>query len=172
MTGMTFIRSILSFSIHKLVSLCMPRKVEQRSEKHPLYCCWRMMKSRCSDKKSDSYGSYGGRGISVCSQWRESFWKFCEDMGPRPSPKHTVDRINNNGNYEPGNCQWATQERQCRNRRDNRWVSAFGCFALVLEWADCTKIPRALIIRRLDRGWPPEDAVSKPSPSGVAYAWR
>jgi hypothetical protein len=74
------------------------------------------MRSRCNDPKNPDYRHYGGRGISVCKRWG-SFDAFREDMGPRPSFQHTIDRINGNGNYEPGNCRWATMAEQNRHRR-------------------------------------------------------
>src|SRR5262245_33615736 len=82
---------------------------------------WRGMIRRCENPNDSRYEDYGARGISVCARWRDSFEAFAEDMGPRPSPDHSIDRYpNNNGNYEPGNCRWATQKQQARNMRTNR----------------------------------------------------
>ena len=81
------------------------------------YTCWRSMKQRCLDKKCDSYQDYGGRGITVCSEWLNSYQQFLKDMGRKPSETHSIDRINNDGNYEPSNCKWSTPKEQCNNKR-------------------------------------------------------
>jgi hypothetical protein len=83
---------------------------------HPLYEIWRAMRMRCLSKKHRAYQRYGGRGIKICPRWIESFSNFLEDVGDRPTPKHTLDRINNDGNYEKSNCRWATRYEQSINR--------------------------------------------------------
>jgi hypothetical protein len=83
----------------------------------PEYWPWQALKDRCVNKNRGDFQSYGGRGITVCERWRDSFENFFADMGPRPSPKHSVDRIDVNGNYEPGNCRWASISEQSRNKR-------------------------------------------------------
>jgi hypothetical protein len=83
----------------------------------PEYSVWLSMKKRCSNARAHDYSRYGGRGIVVCERWRDSFDAFYADMGQRPSPKHSIDRINNDGNYEPGNCRWATAYEQAANSR-------------------------------------------------------
>lgn len=85
--------------------------------KSRVYRIWRHMIRRCHSPNEHNFRFYGGRGISVCERWRTSFVNFLTDMGEPPTPKHSIDRTNNNGNYEPGNCQWETQGRQNRNRR-------------------------------------------------------
>ena len=81
-----------------------------------IYGVWTTMKSRCNNPRSQQYKYYGGRGIQVCEQWN-AFLQFFADMGLPPSPKHSIDRINNEGNYEPGNCRWATKKQQEANKR-------------------------------------------------------
>lgn len=89
----------------------------QARRNNPLYVRWWHMLQRCYNPNSTHYKYYGGRGISVCERWRNSFEAYRDDMGPPPTPKHSIDRINNDGNYEPGNCRWATASEQARNKR-------------------------------------------------------
>jgi hypothetical protein len=106
-----------------------------RPKAHPLYVKWHHMRDRCRDTTRESYG---GRGIRFHPGW-EDFWQFVRDieaLGPRPSPRHSLDRIDNNGHYEPGNVQWATHTEQCRNRRSAKTVPWNGQTVTVADLAD------------------------------------
>lgn len=93
-------------------------KIKHSRRYTPEYVAWEHMKQRCNNKKHPAFHHYGGRGITVCERWANSFENFFDDMGERPSPKHSLDRYpNNDGNYEPSNCRWATDKEQVNNRR-------------------------------------------------------
>lgn len=118
-----------------------------------IYNSWMAMKKRCSCKTDEHYKNYGGRGIKVCARWL-SFGNFLADMGERPA-NMTLDRIDNNGNYEPSNCRWATVKTQRNNSRQNRYVSFNGITKSLSEWAELTGIKRITIQKRFDAGLPP-----------------
>lgn len=128
------------------------------------YRVWLGMKGRCLNPKSPGYPGYGGRGITMCARWQGSYETFLADMGRRPSPKHSLDRIDNDKGYEPGNCRWATQREQERNKRSNRRVTFRGKTQTVTEWAEETGINFHTIKGRLNRGWSPEKALTTPVP--------
>jgi len=103
-----------------------PRRFNHGNTDHPLYDTWDHMIRRCHNKNGTGYEYYGGRGISVCDRWRKSFQSFLNDVGPRPSKDHTLDRIDNNGNYSCTNIRWATREQQAYNKRRTKRKSEFG----------------------------------------------
>lgn len=105
------------------------------------YTIWKGIRQRCYNKNEPHYADYGGRGISVCDRWNESFENFLQDMGLSPSLTHSIDRINNSGNYEPSNCFWATKKEQGGNKRNNRIILFNGKKMILQDWADHLKIP-------------------------------
>lgn len=156
-----------------LVGAAMGRTNEERLEllrlrqtKHgmsrlPEYATWTWMITRCTNPKTKAFARYGGRGISVCERWR-TFPPFFDDMGQRPSPKHSLDRIDNNKGYEPGNCRWATRREQSRNKAKTRMLTVNGVARPLADWADSVGLPHSTIRTRLALGWTPEAAVHAP----------
>jgi hypothetical protein len=120
------------------------------------------MIQRCHNPKHAAYGMYGGRGISVCPPWENSFQEFFKDMGQRPSPQHWLDRIDNSKGYSPENCRWAIAKEQARNRRDNRTLTLDGKSMTMAGWSEFTGIAACTIRMRLERGWSLADALNKP----------
>jgi hypothetical protein len=129
----------------------------------PLYKKWRDMISRCEFPSNFGYPWYGGRGITVCERWRRSFVSFADDVGQPPSPKHSLDRIDVNGNYEPGNCRWATWAEQCRNKRSNRLLTLGDRTMCLEDWANALNIRSACLSQRLMAGWTVERTLTTPS---------
>lgn len=126
----------------------------------PEYDAWRSMKKRCSNPSSENYPRYGGRGIGVCRRWLHSFENFLADMGPRPSPLHSLDRYpDNDGHYEPGNCRWATVHQQASNRSNSGIVTFNEEKLTVRELSRRTGVPYPRLKTRLARGWPVERAI-------------
>lgn len=125
------------------------------------YHSWRSMMMRCYYDKCDGYKYWGGRGISVCGAWHD-FSNFLADMGEKPHGT-TLDRINNDGDYTPKNCRWATPSEQSRNRRNAVYLEAKGDRLTIAEWAKRLGVDQHVIQKRLKRGWPADQAVSVPS---------
>ena len=115
---------------------CALKAVKERpsDRKHPLYYTWYGMVARCQNPKAQGYHYYGGRGITVCDRWLESFESFYADMGERPSPKHSIDRIDVDGPYSPENCRWATLEEQANNKRNTVWIEFQGERLSAAQW--------------------------------------
>ncbi len=134
----------------------------------PEYRHWVNMKSRCNYKHGPYERLYQSRGITICDRWNESFDAFFEDVGPRPSPEHSIDRIDVNGNYEPGNVRWATHVEQCRNTRSNKIVSVLGKdMPLVDAVEQYSTLTYNTVLWRIKRGWPVELALTRPPSKGV-----
>lgn len=132
------------------------------ANKVPEYGIWAAMRRRCDYAKDKHFADYGGRGIRVCERW-QSFAHFYEDMGPRPSSDHSIDRYpNKNGNYEPGNARWATRSQQARNTRTNRIVEYQGRRQTLADWCDELHLPYFAVSKRLRAGWSAVDAFTKP----------
>lgn len=139
-----------------------PIKHGESREKSPEYRAWSHVKNRCLNTNDPNYQRYGGRGISVCERWLQSFPNFLADMGRKPTPAHSIDRIDNDGNYEPGNCRWATKAQQSANTSRNRPITMGAETRLITEWETVTGIDHQTIAARLGRGWPVEAALSTP----------
>jgi hypothetical protein len=114
----------------------------------PEYQAWGAMFTRCYNTSVPKYKHYGGRGIVVCDRWR-SFEVFLADMGSRPSPKHSLDRIDVNGNYEPTNCRWATMVMQVNNKRTNHFITLGDVTLTIAQWARKLRLSQSTIFRRL-----------------------
>ena len=123
------------------------------------YNIWRQMKQRCQNPNCDAFASYGGRGIKVCARWLECFENFFADMGKRPSGL-TLERKDNSGNYEPGNCVWATRKDQVRNMRRNRSYTHNGQTKTQAEWCSIYNIDAGTLRYRLKCGMTFEQAVT------------
>lgn len=129
---------------------------------NPAYNSWWGIVDRCTNPDNKDYVRYGARGITVCDRWRDSFNAFLEDMGPRPGPGYSVDRIKNHIGYEPGNCRWATAGEQQNNRTNNRRFEFDGRSQTIAQWAREIGVSRQALRYRLDNGWTVEQALTIP----------
>lgn len=134
--------------------------------REPEYGAWSGIRRRCLNPNTKDYPRYGGRGISVHPSWVDDYPKFLSDVGPKPTSEHELDRINNDGNYEPGNVRWVLPTVNCRNKSTNNNITAFGTTQCITDWAITLGVSPMAILTRLQRGWSPEDAVSVPRESG------
>lgn len=149
-----------------------PRLIHGAARKNkclnPLYGTWSGIKSRCHNPNDESYKSYGARGIEMCERWRNSFEAFLADikeLGPKPSPAHSLDRWpDNNKGYEPTNVRWATKKEQADNTRRNVLITAFGKTQNATQWAADLDIPAPRILHRHAQGCSPEQCLSSMSP--------
>lgn len=146
-----------------LITSLNKKRATHGSTSTPEFRAWTAMKSRCSDSNAPSWANYGGRGISVCDRWKASFEDFFADMGSRPSPKHSIDRIDVNGNYCPENCRWATPKEQACNKRTNVNLTWQGETRTLYDWSKITGIGRHVIRSRLKKGWSLDLALTEPT---------
>ncbi|WP_157968862.1 hypothetical protein [Tropicimonas sp. IMCC34011] len=124
----------------------------------PEYKAWRSMKQRCRNPRAHNYEAYGGRGIDVCDRWFDSFEAFLDDIGAKPTAEHSLDRIDNDGNYEPGNVRWATAKAQAWNRRNTTKIGN----KVIAEIAHKARMSPATLAVRLKAGWSMKDATTRP----------
>lgn len=137
-----------------------------KSRKHgkatsPLYRIWKGMRSRCSNTKLNSWQYYGAKEIFVCKEW-DAFEQFASDMGERPTPKHSIDRIDNTKGYNKENCQWATTTHQNRNKSSNIFLEYGGKRQSLKDWAKEINMPYDALHHRIHSGWATHDALNKP----------
>jgi hypothetical protein len=132
----------------------------------PEHSIWASIKGRCNNPNDKGYKRYGGRGIRVCDRWLEpngqGFLNFLADMGPRPGPKYSIDRKDNDKDYCPENCRWATDKEQARNRRSNRILEAFDRAQCLAAWAEEFNMDRGVLWDRINYGWDIEKALLTP----------
>lgn len=139
------------------------RNSTHRASSTPEYEIWAGMIKRCENKNCEKYELYGARGIVVCERWRNDFSAFLADMGPRPSPKHSIDRYPDNcGNYEPGNCRWATRRQQDLNMRRMVFVEFRGGRVPLIELVEGSGLKYQTVWDRLRRGWGIQRALTQP----------
>lgn len=143
------------------------RKTRHGKARKPEYTTWRGMRDRCEQQSHVSYHLYGGKGVTVCERWKD-FENFWIDMGQRPSPHHSIDRIDSKGHYEPGNCRWATRREQAANISRNLIVTAFGRTGPLCTFVktDDRRVYTKIRDRIVKLGWEPEKALTLHIPSG------
>lgn len=155
----------MSFDIHPATRDRKPSKHGfARRGKHELeWDRWMAMLARCYNKNASNYARYGGRGIRVCDKWRKCFADFFLDIGNCPSRDHTLERIDNNGHYEPGNVRWATRSEQQNNRRTNHFITHEGKTMTVTQWARFAGINERTFHNRIKMKWPIDEALRSPA---------
>ncbi len=152
----------------KTCSMTCKRSVQKvhggapKSGKSPEYIAWQHIKARCLNPTDRNYVNYGGRGITICDAWRNDFAAFLDGVGYRPSSSHTIDRIDNDGGYFPGNVRWATRTTQARNRRITKLLTVDGVTRPQSEWASVFGLLPKTLNARLKLGWTVERALATP----------
>jgi len=136
------------------------------------YAAWLAMKDRCHSETCINFPLYGGRGIAVCDRWLHSYENFLADMGRKPTPEHSLDRIDTDGHYEPNNCRWATRLEQNNNKRSNRLLTLGDKTLTVSEWVAKLGLHKGCILYRLNAGWPIVDVLSQPPRRGPSLRYR
>lgn len=130
---------------------------------HPLYSVWLNIKQRCLNPNSTSYKRYGGRGITICDEWKNDFKSFYDWSMENGYQKNlTIDRIDVNGNYEPNNCRWTTIEQQANNKRNNHYLEYDNKRLTMSQWSKQLNLPRTVILYRLKLGWSVEKTLTTP----------
>lgn len=133
-----------------------------RSGQTKEYRTWASVKDRTTNRHAQNYKYYGGRGVTMYDGWLNNYQSFLEHVGKAPSEKHELDRIDNDGNYEPNNVRWATRKQQMANRRSSKFIEFRGQRKTQEEWGEITGIGGTNICKRLKRGWSVEKALTKP----------
>lgn len=133
-----------------------------RNKPHTMYTIYNNMKQRCYNPNSRAYRRYGERGIIICDEWLNDFTQFLKDMGPRPSIKHSIERINNDSNYEPKNCKWATPDEQGKNMHINKYYTYNNQKKIISEWVKISGIKNSTFRMRLKYGWSIEKIIETP----------
>lgn len=183
------LRSVIGLSLSNGKSQscgCLQREVSR--EKHtvhgattgrgmtPEYSAWKAIIARCENPKNKRFLDYGGRGIKITAEWRNNFQKFLTDMGPKPGPGYSIDRRDNDADYEPGNCRWATSRQQMVNRRNTRMVNTTRGMRPLADLAKECGVPANTLRARLELGWSLSDAMATPvrakAPNGTAKYQR
>ena len=160
-TGNTKSCGCLKIKIDREIHIKHGETVAGRTTKE--YRAYRAIMTRCYNNKYFGYRDYGGKGITVCRSWLESFSNFLKDVGRAPSPTHSLDRIDNNGNYEPGNVRWATPAEQSRNTSRTRLITFHGETLCVRDWSKNLGLGLNTVDRRLGIGWSVEKALTTPA---------
>lgn len=130
--------------------------------KTPEYRCWRHIMIRCYNPSCATFKDYGGRGITVCDEWRHDFMAFYDHVGNRPSQQHSIDRIRNNGNYEPDNTRWTLPVTQANNRKSNHLITLYGWTLTISNWSRFVGLKQETIRYRIKHGWPLSKAIFQP----------